>query len=161
MTRDEILRATKREHEKFLACITDIPDDVIAHDRVIDWWSLKDVLGHVTFWYLVATKFLREYQQNGVPQPLGLDDPGIDALNHREAAMRRDYSLARIRAELDAAYHDLLAETERLSDAEVNKILSAPWNPDEQVTLERLIAVNAYGHLPEHIEQVNKWKSAH
>jgi hypothetical protein len=160
MTRDDILQATKKLHEDFLATIADIPDEVIVRERIIDWWSLKDMLGHVTFWYLVATKFVREYQSQGTPQPLDLDDSKIDALNHREAAMRRDYALARIRAELDEAYRELLVVTAELSDADVNKTLPAPWNADQSITLERLIAVNAYEHLPEHIAQIQKWKSA-
>lgn len=159
MTRDEIVNAIEKSHQQLLAVLTDIPDEVIARACVIDWWSLKDVLGHVTMWYLVATRFLCEYATTGAPQPLGLDDAGIDALNHREAAIRRDYALARVRTELDVAYQDLLDATRKLSDADVNKSLPAPWNPAERVTLERLIAVNAYEHLPEHIEQIQKWKS--
>ena len=159
MTRDEILNAITKSHDEFLATIADVPDEVITRARVIDWWSLKDVLGHITFWYRVAIKFVREYQKLGVPQPLELDDPKIDALNHREAAIRRDYSLTRIRAEFDAAYRDLLAVTAELSDADVNKVLPAPWNAEQPIALERLIAVNAYEHLPEHIAQIQKWKS--
>jgi len=160
VTRDEILNAIKNSHAEFLATLADIPDDVIARARVMDWWSCKDILGHVTFWYLVAIQFVREYRATGAPQPLDLDDPKIDALNHREAAIRRDYPLARVRTELDAAYRELLTVTSTLSDADVNQILPAPWNADQPITLERLIAVNAYEHLPEHITQIQRWKSA-
>jgi hypothetical protein len=159
VTRDEILDAIKREHEKFLEAIADIPDDVATTQHVIDWWTLKDVLGHISTWYLVARQFIREYVRGDVPVPLGIgqSDAEIDAYNKRAAAMRRDYSLARVRAELDAAYRDLIAATEALSDAGVSKQLSTPWGDGDN--LEKLIAVNSYGHLPEHVEQIQQWKS--
>jgi hypothetical protein len=159
VTRDEILDAIKREHEKFLEAIADIPDDVATTQHVIDWWTLKDVLGHISTWYLVARQFIREYVRGDVPVPLGIgqSDAEIDAYNKRAAAMRRDYSLARVRAELDAAYRDLIAATEALSDADVSKQLSTPWGDGDN--LEKLIAVNSYGHLPEHVEQIQQWKS--
>ena len=159
MTRDEILDAIKREHEKFLEAIADIPDEVATTQRVMDWWTLKDVLGHISTWYLVARQFIREYARGDVPTPLGFgqSDAEVDAYNKRAAAQRRDYSLARVRAELDAAYRDLIAAVEALRDADVAKQLSAPWGDGDN--LEKLIAVNSYGHLPEHVEQIQEWKS--
>ncbi|MBI5653174.1 MAG: DinB family protein [Chloroflexi bacterium] len=159
MTRDEILQTIKRAHENFLETIADIPDDIATTQRVIDWWTLKDVLGHISTWYLVARQFIREYARGNVPTPLGLgqSDDEIDRYNKRAAALRRDYSLARVRAELDAAYRDLIAAVEALSDADVSKQLPAPWDAGDN--LEKLIAVNSYVHLPEHIDQINTWRS--
>ena len=159
MTRDEILREIKRAHENFLGAIADIPDDIATTKPVIDWWTIKDLIGHVTTWYLVARQFLREYARGDVPVQLGFgqSDDEVDRYNKRAAAQRRDYSLARVRAELDAAYRDLIAAVEALRDADVAKQLSAPWGDGDN--LEKLIAVNSYGHLPEHVEQIQEWKS--
>jgi hypothetical protein len=92
-----------------------------------------------------------------MPVSLGLnDDAVLDAYNKRGAALRRDYPLTRVRAELDAALRDLVAAVESLSDAQLNTPLPAPW--DNGVTLERLIAWNSYEHTPEHIEQISQWR---
>ena len=161
MTRDEILQAIERNHAAFLAAIADIPDDLATTKPIIDWWTLKDMLGHITLWYLVAIKFVREYQQDGAPKPLGLiEDADVDAYNKRGAAIRRDYSLARIRAEFDAAYRELLAVTQALKDQDLVKPLPTEDWSSGNATLEQMIAVNSYEHLPEHIEQIRKWQSA-
>jgi hypothetical protein len=125
---------------------------------VIDWWTLKDMLGHVAMWERVAIRFVDEFQRKGAPTPLGLKDyAAIDAYNKRGAAERRDWALARVRSEFNAASNDLLAAVERLTDAQLNEPLAAPW--ESGATLERLIAWNSYEHVPEHIAQIVEWRN--
>lgn len=157
MTRDEILDQIKQAHASLAAALEDIPDDVMTTRPVVDWWTPKDVLGHVAMWRRVAIQFIDEYRRDGVPVPLGLnDDAAIDAYNKRGAAQRRDYTLARVRAEFDASLRDLIAAVEQLSDADLSQPLPPPWN--EGITLERLIAVNSYEHEPEHVDQIHRWQ---
>jgi hypothetical protein len=160
MTRAEILAQINQAHANLVAAFAGIPDDVMTTQPVVDWWTLKDVLGHVAMWQQVAIKFINEFQRGGVPTPLGFaDDAALDAYNKRGAALRRDWSLARARAEFDASFRDLVAAIEPLSDANLNQQLSAPWS--EGRNLAYLIAVNSYEHAPEHTEQIVKWHGEH
>lgn len=156
MTREEIATKIKEAHANLVSAVAGLPDDVMTTRPVIDWWTLKDVMGHIAMWERVAIKFIGEYQRAGAPTPLGLDDSALDAYNKRGAAERRDYSLARVRAEFDASSRDLVAAVELLTDAQLNAPLAAPW--ESGVTLERLIAWNSYEHVPEHVEQIVKWR---
>ncbi|MDE3091768.1 MAG: ClbS/DfsB family four-helix bundle protein [Chloroflexota bacterium] len=157
MTRDEILQAIEHAHTNLVAGLIDIPEGAMATQPVVDWWTLKDLIGHIAMWYHVAVKFIDEYLRDGVPVPLGLkDDAALDAYNKRGAALRRDWSLARVRGELDAAHRDLVAAVEKLTDAQLNAPLPAPW--DNGANLARLIAVNSYEHALEHTEHVLKWR---
>jgi hypothetical protein len=160
MTRDEVLNQLRQTHADLVAAFAGIPDDVMTTQPVVDWWTLKDVLGHVAMWQQVAIKFIVEFQRGGVPTPLGLaDDAALDAYNKRGAALRRDWSLARARAEFDTSFRDLVAAVEPLSDANLNQPLAPPWS--EGRNLAYLIAVNSYEHAPEHTEQIIKWRDAH
>ncbi len=157
MTRDELLNRIRQSHVDFATALAGIPDDVMVTRPVVDWWTLKDVMGHVAMWERVAIQFVEDYQRDGMPASLGLkDDAAVDEYNKRGAALRQDYSLARVRAEFDAAQRDLVAAVEPLSDAQLNAPLPAPWG--DGVTLERLIAWNSYEHTPEHIEQIARWR---
>jgi hypothetical protein len=166
MTRDEITTITsiieqiQQAHADLVSTWDGIPDDVMTTRPVVEWWTLKDLMGHVAMWRRVAIKFINEYRRDGAPVPLGLQDAAaIDAYNKRGAALRRDYSLARMRAEFDASLRDLIAAVEKLNDADLSKPLPPPWDPGD--TLERLIAVNSYEHEPEHVEQIDEWRKAH
>lgn len=157
MTREEILAKIRQAHADLASAVEGIPEEVMVTRPVVDWWTLKDMLGHVAMWERVAIKFIDEYARTGAPTPMGFkDDAAIDAYNKRGAVERRDYALARVRAEFDAASRDLAAAVERLSDAQLNAPLAAPW--ESGVTLERLIAWNSYEHAPEHVEQIIKWR---
>ncbi len=154
MTRDELLKAMRQAHADCLSALGDIPDDVMATRRVTDRWTLKDLLGHLAMWEQVATQFIAEYKRDGAPQPLGLqDDAAIDAHNERQVALRRDWPLARVRAEFDVAHRDLLAAVASLSDDDLRQSLPGAW---QGATLENLIAWNSHEHLAEHREQIRR-----
>ena len=159
MTRDEILKTIKEQHAQLLGALAGIPEDAMTKRPLVEWWTIKDLLGHIAMWERVGIKFIAEYKQDGLPKTLGLnDDATINAHNKREATIRRDWSLARVRAEFDAAHRDLIATIESLSDADLSKQLPAPWGKGDN--LEKLIAINSYKHNPEHIEQIKKWRTA-
>ena len=159
MTRDQIVQAIKDNHTQFLAAIAGLDDDALTKRPIVEWWTIKDLMGHIAMWEQVAIKFIAEYRQDGLPKMLGMnDDAAINAYNKREATIRRDWSLARVRSEFDTAHRDLVAAVEMLSDADLAKQLPAPWGKGDN--LEKLIAINSYQHNPEHIEQIKQWRAA-
>lgn len=159
MTRFEILQTIKEHHAQLLAALEGFSEEAMTKHPLVEWWTIKDLLGHIAMWEQVAIQFIAAYKQTGAPKPLGMDnDDAIDAQNKREATIRRDWSLARVRAEFDAAHRDLIAAIESLSDADLAKQLPAPWGKGDN--LEKLIAINSYQHNPEHIAQIEKWRSA-
>ena len=156
MSKEEILEAMRRERAALLAAMQGISDDVAITQPIVDAWTLKDLLGHIAAWNAVATKFVNEYLRDGAPMPLGLkDDAAVNAYNAQLHAARRDWSLARVRAEFDAAFRNFVAAVEKLNDEQLNAPLPDPW--EQGVTLERLIAWNSYEHEPEHTEQIKKF----
>lgn len=158
MTRDEIVETIKQQSTELLAVLDGIPAEALTKRPLVDWWTGKDLLGHIAMWELVALKFIADYKHDGLPKMLGINgDDELDAHNKRGVVMRRDLPLKTVRAELDATSRDLIAAVESLSDADLTKPLPAPWG--EGATLERLIAVNSYQHTPEHIEQITWLKT--
>jgi uncharacterized damage-inducible protein DinB len=155
MTRDEILKNIQKEHAKLIAAMHGLSDEVITSKPVMNDWTIKDMLGHISMWYRFAITFLDEYVQRGAPRPSGLSGLGVDEYNERELKLRRDWSLARVRDEFDAAYQAMLSSVEKLDDEQLNAPLAAPWEPG--TTLERLVAWNAYEHEPEHTAQIQAW----
>lgn len=158
MSRDQVLKQLEQTRADFLKSIEGVPDDVAVSRPVIDWWTLKDLLGHIALWEEAALQFIADYREDGRPKRLGIDDDAaLDAINKRGAALRRDWSLERVRGEFDAAFRDLVAAVQALSDEQLNTPFPPPWPADH--TLERLISDNSYGHMAEHIEQIRRWRA--
>jgi len=159
MTRDEILQAIRREHIEFLTAIGGIPDDEMINTLITEQWTVKDMMTHIAIWMRVAIKFIREFKTDGVPKNLGLnDDAKVAAFNEQGWQARSETPLAQVIEEFHAAYRDLIAAVESLSDQELSAPLPAPWDAGD--TMEKLIAVNSYEHVPEHTLQVNAWRKA-
>jgi len=158
MKRVQVLKNMEQAHAKLLAAMRDLSDQVIATQPMMGDWTIKDMLGHLAMWYRVAITFVNEFVERGVPRPTGLDDVTVNEYNERELKWRRDWSLAQIRNEFDAAYQTLLASIEKLDDAQLNAPLPTPW--DKDATLERLIAWNSYEHEPEHTAQIEAWRKS-
>ncbi len=153
MTRAEILKLLQEQHAELVATLAEIPPEVQTQIPYVDWWTLKDLMGHVAMWEQAAIQFIKEYKEDGLPKMLGIkDDDDLDRYNKRGVAMRRDLSLDAVRQEFETTHQNLIAAIESLTDADLTKPLPPPWN--ESATLERLIAVNSYQHAPEHIEQI-------
>ena len=158
MIRDDILKMLKEQHAELISALAEIPEIAQTQVPYVDWWTIKDLLGHIAMWQQVAIQFIKEYKFDGTPKMLGLkDDDDLNRFNKRGVAMRRDWTLAMTRAELEATHRDLIAAVESLSDQDLTQPLPQPW--DKGATLERLIAVNSYQHVPEHLEQIDLFKS--
>jgi hypothetical protein len=159
MTRAEILQALEQDRVSLLTAMADLPEEMLSMQPVVEQWTVKDVLGHITLWQQVAIQFIADYRASGLPKSLGLkDDAALDAYNAQGAALRQDWPLERVRAELAAAQRDLAAAVQALADDDLGKPLPAPWPAGS--TLERLIAINSYDHEPEHVTQIMKWRAA-
>ena len=157
MTRDEILQAIRREHLNFLTVIAGIPDAELVDAPITEEWTVKDTMAHLAIWTRIAIKFIREFKRDGVPIHLGLDDAArVDAFNEQGWQARQETPLAEVIQEFHAAFQDLIAAVETLTDQELSAPLPAPW--DEGDTLEILIATNSYEHEPEHTLQVDTWR---
>lgn len=154
MTRSEMIQAIQAHHSQLLALLEGVSEEILGKRPVVGWWTIKDLLGHIAVWEQVAIRFISEYQRDGTPQPLGIaTDEQINAMNKREVVIRRDWTLARVRAEFDTTYRHLLAAIESLRDEDWTKPLGGPW---QDATLEKLIAVHSYEHISEHFAQISK-----
>jgi hypothetical protein len=159
VTRNEILNQLEQNRAQLLEVLSGIPEHEMVSRPAVEWWTLKDLLGHIAMWEQVALQFIAEYRQDGLPKSLGLsDDAALDAYNKRGAALRRDWPLERVRAEFDTSHRDLMAAVQSLSDVELNAALPAPW--PEGYSLASLIAVNSYDHEREHLEQISRQRLA-
>ncbi len=158
MTRTEMVQALERDRTRLTAALQKIPEQTLTTRPVVETWTAKDLLGHMAMWHEAAIQFITDYRETGLPKSMGMDDDAaINAHNLRESERRRDWPLARIQAELDASYENLVAGVERLSEQDLHTPLGGVWNGE--TTLEQLIAENSYTHDPSHIAQIESLSS--
>jgi hypothetical protein len=116
---------------------------------VVEEWSVKDILAHVTTWEEEALQNLPLILA-GKPTPrYSQRYGGIDAFNARMTEEKRDLSLAEVLRQLDETHRRLIAYVETV--------------PEDQFTREarfrRRLRWDTYSHYPIHTAAIREWRA--
>jgi DinB superfamily len=134
------------------AALTDsyagVPDAKLVEPGVVDDWSVKDVLAHVTTWEQEALRHLPLIIAGGTP-PRYAAQGGIDAFNARATQAGRRMSLAEVLRRRDETHARLL-----------KFIRSQPEGTfARQTRARRRLRLDTWGHYPEHTAAIRAWRA--
>jgi DinB superfamily len=124
-----------------------VPESKLVEPGVVDDWSVKDVLAHVTTWEQEALRHLPLIIAGGRP-PRYAAQGGIDAFNARATEAGRRLSLAEVLRRRDETHARLL-----------EFIRSQPEGTFAgQTRARRRLRLDTYGHYPEHTAAIRAWR---
>jgi len=122
-------------------------DSRLVQPGVVDDWSVKDILAHVTTWEEEALRHLPLVIAGGAP-PRYAAQGGIDAFNARATETSRRLSLAEVLRRRDETHARL-----------VDFIRSQPEGSfGGQTRARRRLRLDTYGHYPEHTAAIRAWR---
>ena len=131
----------------FTGSYAGLPESRMVEPGVVEGWSVKDILVHVTTWEGEALRHLPTVIAGGRP-PRYAEQGGIDAFNARstEAGRRRplDEVLRR-----QAETHARLVEFIRAQP---------PGTFGGDSRARRRLRLDTYGHYPEHTAAIREWR---
>jgi Mycothiol maleylpyruvate isomerase N-terminal domain len=124
-----------------------VSDSRLVEPGVVDGWSVKDILAHVTTWEEEALHHLPLIIAGGTP-PRYAAQGGIDAFNARATEAGRRRSLAEVLRRREETHARLL-----------EFIRSQPEGTFEGRTrARRRLRLDTYGHYPEHTAAIRAWR---
>jgi Mycothiol maleylpyruvate isomerase N-terminal domain len=124
-----------------------VDDARLVEPGVVEDWSVKDILTHVTTWEEEALKHLPLIIAGGTP-PLYAAQGGIDAFNARATEAGRRMSLEEVLRRRDETHARL-----------VDFIRSQPEGTfGARTRARRRLRLDTYGHYPEHTEAIRAWR---
>jgi Mycothiol maleylpyruvate isomerase N-terminal domain len=124
-----------------------LSDGQLVEPGVVDGWSVKDILAHVTTWEQEALKHLPQVIAGGTP-PRYAAQGGIDAFNARATAAGRRLSLAQVLRRRDQTHARLL-----------DFIRGQPEGTfGVRTRARRRLRLDTYGHYPEHTAAIRVWR---
>lgn len=148
MKRDSLIGRLEGGWKGFQRTFEDLPDGVLLEPGVVEKWSIRDVLGHVTTWEEEALKALPTILQNKPLWRYSTTYGGIDAFNAMAQERKRNYSLEQVFQELADTHRRLLAFIEGVPDSAF---------ATENRFLRRLRA-DTYSHYREHADHIQAWR---
>ena len=154
MTKDkaDIERDLCEAWQELCDLLDSLPEAEQEERGVVEGWSVKDMLSHMTFWADKAARDLR-LVADGRPDELEVPSgqESVNEWNAREADRRKQLSPSRIRKELEAA-HEAALQSLRDVPAEVLDVEVKGW------TMLVRFAEDTYRHYREHMEHIRAWR---
>jgi hypothetical protein len=147
---DQVQRLLERLDAAWTAlrdAVAGVPDSHLVEPGVVDDWSVKDILAHVTTWEEEALKHLPLIIAGGTPPRYAVQG-GIDAFNARATEDGRRLSLAEVLRRRDETHARLL-----------DFLQSQPAGTfGGQTRAQRRLRLDTYGHYPQHAAAIRAWR---
>src|SRR6476661_6865501 len=112
MNREQLLTKLATAWAALKDSYAGLPDSHLIEPGVVDDWSVKDILAHVTTWEEEALKYLPTIVRGGRPPRYSVQYGSIDAFNALKTAEKRNLSLAEVLRKLDETHRKLVEYVE-------------------------------------------------
>jgi hypothetical protein len=148
MNTEQLLNKLDREWMALGESYAGLPDANLTEPGVVDGWSVKDILAHVTTWEEEALRYLPLIVEGGRPPRYSVQYGGIDAFNARKTEEKQSLSLTGVLRQLEETHRRLLAYIQSV--------------PEEQFTREtpfrHRLRLDTYSHYPIHTRMIREWR---
>jgi hypothetical protein len=148
MSRQQVLKQLDKAWTAFKESYAGLSDSQLSEPGVTGYWSVKDMIAHVTWWEEEALKHLPLIIKGGRPPRYSIQYGGIDAFNAQMTEQTRSLSLSDVLRQLDEIHRRL-----------IDYVQSVPEEPFTQETrFRRRLRLDTYSHYPKHAKAIREWR---
>lgn len=159
MEREQLQAVIEDSWRQLDATIAGLDETALIEPGVVEQWSVRDLIGHVTAWEQMALRHLEQGRRGETPT--GLNGTTLDDYNAREARTCAQWSLQRVQREA--------IETRERLRAALMTVTGAEWatvygEAERAASLGDWVG-NALGgsagqgtHATEHADHIRAWR---
>ena len=142
-----------------LDAIDGLSPELLVMYGVVEDWSVRDVLQHLSMWEAELVRLLAHLEQGRRPTGEALvASPNFDSLNARWHAETKDRPFGRVLEDFHAVRRQTARWIQMLADDDLTRHRPETWlhgNP-----LWRWIAEYSFDHEREHTDQIRTWRAS-
>jgi hypothetical protein len=142
--KEEILDKIAKAWQELQEALAHVQVERMEEAGVVESWSVKDLIGHVTTWENEAMKVLGGYMSTHDLDVLRFS--GVDEFNAHMAEEKRGTSLSALREDFERTHEELVRFIEDMSEED----LGVP-------EVERRIGADRFAHYAEHTGHIRQW----
>lgn len=149
------LRAARATLEKALQGLT---EDDMLRPGAVGFWSIKDVLAHLTVWEAELVTSLSHLEQHKRRPPHIVEIEDIDEWNEDQYHLNASRPLDGVIEDFHGVHKHLIRALETLDDRTLDD--NRLWSWMEGEPLSYLVAEIAIWHEEEHAQDILAWRTA-
>jgi hypothetical protein len=156
MNKDEVLDALEDEREKFLDAIEGLSPEQMSEPGVVDTWSVKDIIHHLSLWEAEMVRLLYQVLEGEKPSTVHFKQSSVDATNAAWYALGKERTLEQVLGDFKAVRKQTLRRVEAFKDEDFEDPQRFSWAKDHP--LFDWIGSDSFEHEAEHTEQIKAWR---
>lgn len=156
MEKNTLIKTLLDSRQSILAQLDEIPRSEMEVSGVVDQWSLKDLLVHMTRWEAELVKLLWQAKQGTKPTTVHFSQETVDEVNQRWYLESKSRQLDMVINDFVAVREQTIRRVKEYSQIELNDARSYTWL--EERPLWEWIAEDSFRHEAEHAQQIQAWR---
>jgi DinB family protein len=137
--------------DDFVGSYAGLPEGALVEPGVVEEWSIKDLVAHVTIWENEALEHLPIVASGRRPPRYSVTYGGIDVFNDQAMARTRRLTVGDVLRERDEVHRTLLEYLSTLP----------PTLLATNDRFRRRLRLDTYGHYAIHTSDIRAWRDAH
>jgi hypothetical protein len=152
MTKEELIDKIEQSHSEWEAVLTEVGEDRMTEPGVMDDWSVKDIIAHLSSW---QQRVLDRMDADGTGKPLEVLGQTVDEINVAFYARNRELPLKDVLAQARDTYDRFMERVRGLSQEQIFEPGHFTFTKDNP--LYDWIAGDTFEHYDEHSASVRAW----
>ncbi len=148
MNREQLLNKLNRAWSAMKDSYAGLPDSQLTKSDVVDNWSVKDILSHVTTWEEEALKYLPLIIEGGRPPRYSVQYGGIDTFNAQKTEQKRSLALSEVLRQLDEIHGRLIEYIQSVHEEQFTR----------ETPFRHRLRLDTYSHYTVHARMIREWR---
>ena len=157
MSKEKLIEEIQIEHLHLESTLDKISRQQMVTPGVMDDWTVKDLLAHITVWELRMIRWLEQTVRDEVPEmlPPGMTWDDLDRWNEQTYQKHRHRDLDEVLADFELSYPQALSAAQDISEEDLIDPDRYAWRDGRPLWV--MVAANTSWHYKEHEETITTW----
>jgi hypothetical protein len=157
MNKTKLIGNIQQERQRLERTLVDINADLMVTPGVIEDWTVKDILAHITVWEQRMVSWLGDTLRGQIPQmlPPGMTWDDLDVWNEQTYQKHRHHPLGEVLADFAMSYPQALKAVQDVPEEDLIDPDRFEWREGQPLWV--MVAANTFWHYKEHNESISVW----
>lgn len=157
MNKEKLIEEIRVERQRLEKALEKISAQLMVTPGVMDDWTVKDLLAHITVWEKRMVRWLEQTVRDEVPEmlPPGMTWDDIDQWNEQTYQKHLNRDLDEVLAEFELSYPQALNAVQGISEEELIDPDRYAWRDGHPLC--EMVAANTSWHYKEHEVAITTW----